>query len=112
MGLPALTEADFQRSVIELAQRLGWLVAHFRPAQVGGRWQTAVQGDGAGFPDLCMVRGERLILAELKAEKGRIRPEQRKWLDALQVVHDAPVSCVESYVWRPSDWDRIVEVLR
>jgi hypothetical protein len=70
-----------------------------------GKWQTAVQGDGAGFPDLILLRGERIIAAELKVGKGRATNEQLAWLDAFGAACDA-------YLWRWEDWDSIVETLR
>lgn len=101
------TEADFQKQVIELAQLCGWRTAHFRPGMNrSGRWSTPVQGDGKGFPDLLMVRGRRVIVAELKTSKGRLSQEQEEWLAAFSLA-DVP-----AFVWRPGDWDRIVEALR
>jgi hypothetical protein len=56
-----------------------------------------------------MVRDERLVFAELKKEKGRLSKDQEVWLKALEPFHEA---CgVESWLWRPSDWDTIVELL-
>ena len=66
---------------------------------------TAVQGDGAGFPDLVLSRRERLIFAELKAVKGRVAPSQEVWLKSLA---GAPV---EVYVWRPDEFKEIEKVL-
>ena len=97
-------EKDWQRDVIRLAQTLGWKVAHFRPAQTSKGWRTAVAADGAGFPDLILVR-DRLIAAELKNEKGRVTNEQREWIAALEVAG------IETYVWRPDDLDDIMRVL-
>ncbi len=94
----AMSEGELQSSVIELAQLLGWRVAHFRTAlSKSGHWMTPVQGDGAGFPDLILVR-ERVIAAELKAERGRMSPEQDTWLRAFL---DAGVLVA---VWKPRDW--------
>ena len=60
----------------------------------------------AGFPDLVMVKNGRVIFAELKTQKGRIRKEQERWLDALALN-----SNIEVYLWRPSDSDQIIETL-
>lgn len=98
---PALTEADWSRRVIETAQLFGWKYAHFRPARTAKGWRTAMSGD-VGFPDLVLVRGGRLILAELKAGRGVVTPDQSEWLQEF-----ARVPCVESYVWRPENWQEV-----
>ena len=105
----AMTEAQLQDSVIEMARAFQWMVAHFRPAMTDQGWRTAVQGDGAGFPDLVLVRATRAIFAELKSEKGRVSPAQEAWLDRLRAVPG-----IEVYVWRPTDWSsgEVEEVLR
>ena len=107
-----ISEKDFLSTVIEFAQAHGWKVAHFRPAMTGrlrrdGKpvWVTPVQGDGKGFPDLVLVRTDRLIFAEVKAEKGRIVPNQERWLGALLT------SGQQVYVWRPSNWEEIEGIL-
>jgi hypothetical protein len=100
-----ISEAELQTAVIDLAHRLGWRVAHFRPAQNSrGAWRTAVSADGAGFPDLVLARKGRVIFAELKAKNGRIGHEQEAWLAVLP----------DSLVWRPDDWftGRIEDTLR
>src|SRR5665213_1836630 len=65
-----MTEAQWQRRVLDLAQLCGWRVAHFRPARTATGWRTAVEADGVGYPDLTMVRDGRLLFAELKSEAG------------------------------------------
>jgi hypothetical protein len=97
-------EKDWQRDVIRLAQTLGWRVAHFRPAKTNQGWRTAVAADGAGFPDLCLVR-DRIVFAELKTQKGRVTDDQREWIAALEVAG------IEAYVWRPDDLDDVMSVL-
>ena len=67
------TEAQFQRTVTEYAALTGWLWYHTHDSR----------RSHAGFPDLCLVRGDRLIFAELKSERGRVRLEQEAWLQAL-----------------------------
>ena len=120
---PPLTEAQFQRQVTQLAEMLGWQWAHFRPAmRANGRWYTPVSGPlGKGWPDLVMIRsGEtsrgprRLLFAELKRSKrDQPSPDQARVLDALDDLRwSSPLAGVETYVWRPEDWERIAEVLR
>lgn len=103
-----ISEATFTAQVIRMARVFGWLTAHFRPGMTKrGRWVTAVQGDGAGFPDLVLIKaGKPPIFAELKAEKGKATPEQKKWLEAARAVG------IRSYLWRPSDIDEIEKLLR
>lgn len=60
----------------------------------------------AGLPDLILVRRGRCIFAELKTEKGKLRPAQADWVAELEAVEG-----VEVYVWRPSMWDTIAGVL-
>jgi len=100
-----MSEADWQRQVTEYAHLRGWLYCHFRPAQTSKGWRTAVAGDGAGWPDLCLVRG-RLVIAELKSETGKLSSVQRDWIAALELAK------AEVYVWRPSDWPQVEAVLR
>lgn len=102
-----MTEAQLQSAVIELAHILGWKVAHFRPALTARGWRTPVQADGAGFPDLVMVRGlradGRLLFVELKSDTGRISSEQDAWMTALLAATFDTVH-VNLYVWRPKQW--------
>ena len=92
-----MTEAELQASVVECARLFGWRVAHFRPARTAHGWRTPVAADGAGFPDLVLVR-DRVVFRELKAADGRLRPEQATWLDALRVAG------ADAAVWTPGDW--------
>lgn len=103
-----MTEAELQQAVIECANVLGWQVAHFRPAQTSKGWRTPVSAQGKGFPDLVMVNEDgRTIFAELKSERGRLSPEQHRWIGLLGVRGEA-------YVWKPADWvdGTIEQVLR
>ena len=105
--VPLESEAYFQRRVIDLAHFWGWRVAHFRPAQnARGDWRTAVAGDGKGLPDLVLVRDGALIFAELKRQDGKVSPEQKTWLEELNKTPGVTVC-----VWRPADWQLIVELL-
>jgi hypothetical protein len=102
-----ISESTFTKQVIDLARWCGWRVAHFRPAMTKrGRWVTAVQGDGAGFPDLIMLRHNRRIMAELKSAKGKTSIEQAKWLEAARCAD------FEVYIWYPSHIDQIERILK
>ena len=93
----AMSEADFQKQVVAFAEALGWHVYHTHDSR----------RSNPGWPDLAMVRRHRLLLWELKTEKGRVTPEQRDFLERLQGV-----AVVEVDLRRPSDWPRIEEALR
>lgn len=92
----ALTEKQFQQQVVDLARLFGYFVYHTYDSR----------RSEAGYPDLTLLRGQRLIFAELKTEKGRIRPTQQVWLDALKAAGQ------EAYLWRPSMFETIVATLR
>jgi hypothetical protein len=99
-----VSEAALQSQLIDVARLLGWKVAHFRPARTARGWRTPVAADGAGFPDLLLLR-DRLVVAELKAERGRLSPAQQEWLDAFQAAN------IEAHTWRPADFDAAAAVL-
>lgn len=84
-----VTEKELQANVLELAGHFGWLAYHTHDSR----------RSNPGFPDLVLVRGTRLIFAELKREGGRVTGPQDEWLGALSFVQNVSV-----YVWRPSDW--------
>lgn len=105
--LPPLSEAQFQRQVIDLAHLCGWLVAHFRAGRTAKGWRTPVSADGAGWPDLVLVhaRRQQVLFRELKTDKGELNLAQVLWLAALSGAG------LDAGVWRPRDWERIVETL-
>lgn len=103
---PHITEAIFTTQVIELAQILGYRTAHFRPAMTAHGWRTAVSGDGKGWPDLVLLKGNRMIVAELKVGRNKATVEQLAWLDAFKAAG------VDAFVWTPTDWDEITGELR
>ena len=98
---------DLQRGIIDLARTLGWLVAHTPPIKTERGWRTAVAADGKGFPDLLMLR-DRIIVAEIKGDEDRLRPEQERWLTAFRMAG------VAAFLWTPADWEggEIDRVLR
>lgn len=104
----AETEDQFRLRVQGLASFLGWEWMHLQRAlNDRGYWRTPVQGPiGVGFPDLMLVKGDRIVFVELKADRGRLTPAQERVLEVLRAV-----PCTEVYVWKPDDWDWITEVL-
>lgn len=95
--LRAQTEADFQQSITEAAEALGWLVWHDQDSR----------RNRAGLPDLiCIHPGQRRVLwLELKRETGRVRSEQMAFLVLLQAVGQ------EAHLVRPSDMDLVIGLL-
>lgn len=108
MTLP-VTEQQFEDWIIDLAKLFKWRVHHTRPARTNKGWRTPIKGD-AGFPDLVLARGGRIIIAELKSEQGRMTKEQEDWLRALGCCDET--NPIEAYVWRPKDRREIEETLR
>lgn len=136
-----LTEAAWQIQVVGAARMYGWRTYHApdgggAPAGRGGRRVTLGQlPEGRGFPDLVLLRGPRIVVAELKTVKGRLGPGQQEWLDLFaevgatidQLIHDhqsngrvrlagaaqgtSGYPSVESYLWRPGDWEQVQSVL-
>lgn len=140
--LPVTTERELQRWIIDQARSLGWGVAlSARKAMLAEAAAYRVVpppldglvfhpqyslGSEPGWPDLTLIRrrDRRLIFAELKAEKGVVSARQAEVLELLRSLADAETwgmlrgephqfgARIEVYVWRPSDVDAIVEVLR
>jgi hypothetical protein len=95
-GLPAISEKEFMRQVSDLARIFGWRVYH--------PW-LSIHSE-RGWPDVAICKPPRLILAELKTERGKTTPHQDEWLAML-----AACPGVETYLWRPSDLDGIARCL-
>jgi len=101
-----LREKEFSQQIEDLLKLFGWHWCHFRPARTEYGWRTALSGY-QGFPDYIAVSGKRLLILELKSEKGQVSPHQQEWLNLLAACGGN----VECYLWRPSDLDTIVEIL-
>src|SRR4051794_14872899 len=102
----SLSEKQFQTQVLDLAALMGWTTAHFHDSRREVRPGVHV-GDraAAGFPDVVLARPPKLLVVELKAEKGRVSDAQRGWLQLLERCG------VDVRVWRPSSWPEIEETL-
>ena len=91
-----LSERGFQTLVLELARLTGWLAYHTFNSR----------RSAPGYPDLCLVRGNVCVMAELKTNTGRVTQAQQAWLKALSAVPG-----IETALWRPRDWDIIEAIL-
>ena len=96
MSKSTQTEAQFQEAVMHMARLRKWLVYHTHDSR----------RSAPGFPDLTMVRGGRIVFAELKVAKSNPTDSQKLWLAELR-------RCLpDVYLWRPCDWREIEDVLR
>ena len=102
---PALdcSEKEFHAAVIEAATKRGWTHYH--------TWRS--DKSDKGWPDLVLARRGfnyhipgRIIFAELKSETGKMTEDQTEWCALILAARQ------EYYVWRPSNWSLILEILR
>ena len=92
------SERKFRSEVLKLAQRNGWL-GQYKPDNK----ESFGYGSNRGFPDISLAKNGKLILAELKTNKGRVSQYQLNWQDHL------PEDVYR--LWRPNDWFDIVAEL-
>jgi len=101
------SESMFLRWVCDYARLKGWWIYHPLPGRGRqGEYLTLFYGH-AGFPDLVLCRPPRLIFAELKTVRGRLSENQQEWRNRLEQIEG-----VEYYLWRPTDREKIIEVLK
>lgn len=111
------SEKQFEQSVADYSKLMGWMSYH----------NLDSRGSEPGFPDRVFVRVPRIVIAEFKAEKGRLSVAQKIWLRELGAVADVIQQLLELpelpgsngqriglevRVWYPGDWDEIQAVLR
>lgn len=97
--LEQMSETTFQSEVIGMASDLDWYAFHHPDSRKDTK---------AGLPDLTLLhlRTGRIIFAELKTMTGRLRPSQRRFLEAALLD-----SSNELALWRPSDLEEIALIL-
>jgi len=91
-----VSEKELREQVRDLCKVFGWKF-HFT-------W-LAIHSP-KGFPDLVLRKPPHLIFAELKRESGKLTPSQEEWQEDLKACNQ------EVYVWRPSDFEKIAEILK
>ena len=99
-----MTETQEQKQLIQWCRsdpRLQYLF-HIPNESVGGQgWliRNRQLGVRAGVPDLFYpvpLNGFHGLFIEMKAGNGRVRPEQKRWLDALETFG---YKCVVAHGW-------------
>ena len=95
LPLEDFTEKEWQAQVVSLAKQMSWKIYHpFRSDR-----------SEPGWPDLSLVR-DRIVMLELKTEKGKLSDAQKDWIRALLNAQ------VEVYVCRPRHLEELAYVLQ
>lgn len=97
------TEAAWQRFVTDYAESLGWQWLHI--GRTGKYQKVAAKGTlGKGWPDLLLIKGDRILAVECKGQDGKLSEEQKRVLSILTEVMPAVVV-------RPSDFAALADLL-
>lgn len=105
MTAPAMTEAEWQAQVVELAHVLGWHHLHVRRSIGKGRkWTTAT--NVVGWPDLLLWKaGAGFVALELKVGRNKPTDEQ---LAVLAQLEDAGARTAVAW---PDDIEQVQRML-
>lgn len=95
------TEAHWAGWVLSTAVLHGWTV----------HTEYEAERANSGWPSLVMLRGPRMVVAKIKAERGEVTKAQQQWIDQFAEVAGASNGAVSAHVWRPADRDEVLEVL-
>ena len=132
-----ISETMFAGQVEDLLSIYRWHWYHPRPARVlrGGKeiYETPYAGQ-KGFLDYLALRPPRILVVELKDETKEMSPEQSEWFrlweECQRTIIVQPLkikgnrvdmklketttilTLPEIYLWRPSDYDQVKEILR
>ncbi|CAN5668110.1 hypothetical protein BH24ACT5_BH24ACT5_30640 [soil metagenome] len=99
------SETECERTIVEAARMLGYLVHGSRPATSQKGWRTPLKGD-RGFPDLVICGHGHCFMVELKRKPNRIEPAQQAWFDVLTAAGiDVRV------VWVPEQQQQFIDTL-
>lgn len=92
-----VTEAQFQSALLEMGERLKWMCYHVYDSR----------RSVPGFPDIVAVHPDYgVVFLELKTVKGRVKPEQQRWIDTLTAAGQ------RAYIVRPTDMDFLESMFR
>lgn len=118
--LPPQSERSWQQAVLRIARVFAWKWWHdvatnarktcascHKPLECAYCHRPIrFPRNDPGWPDLFMVRGDTLIVAELKSDRGSTTADQRGWLDAFRRVRRIVV-----VVWKPGQAQQVAEIL-
>lgn len=96
MAAKAMSEGELQANLEKLCFMRGLFYYHTHDSR----------RSPAGFPDTVILSTRLrvfILLAELKSEKGRLKPDQKIWGEALKIIERA-TPFVKYRVWRPRHW--------
>ena len=107
--LASISEAEFQQSVVEFLESMGYVVWYARDSR---RQQLE------SWVDVWAIKaGRPMICWEIKTQTGRLRPE--RWRKGRRIPGQAEVLGILARVpgvWamclRPAEWDAVVERLK
>lgn len=89
----------------------GWVLS----TAVLHNWTVHEEYDAAransGWPTLVLLRGPRMVVAKIKAERGEVTRAQQEWLDRFAEVGAKSDGAICVHLWRPSDEASVVKCL-
>ena len=99
----SISEGALLETIVGLAEAYGWKAHHVLDQR------HYAKRIGTGFPDLVMVNEgqRRLLVAELKSQRGSVSDAQWEWLWSFYSL-----GFVEVYLWHPSDLDEAQRTLQ
>lgn len=114
--LPLISEKEFQQQVKDLARLLGWKTYHtydsrhsdpdFPDLVMARRRVVTIEASIGGLLVSQSVMKTRLIVVELKVIGKNPTAGQQEWLDFFKQIG------AETYVWRPSDLESMLKILK
>lgn len=97
-----MTEAELLQGVTDALTAYKWRWSHT------GRSDKAQIMGHAGVPDIIAARNGRVLLVELKTDRGVLSADQLAWMAEFP----APTWNLTAIVLRPDGYDRFLETLR
>jgi Holliday junction resolvase len=92
-----MSEAQLQETLRDALLYNGWAYYHAYNSQRSPE----------GFPDIVAIKGQRLLVAELKDARRKPTTAQVDWLTAF-----AHISRVDAKLWRPAHLEEALELIQ